>query len=559
MLKKLFSKIHSTPRIWLFLPVFFVFIAAGTSDILFRHAKNLDLFAAVVKEVTEYYVDPVTPTKLVRKGIEGMCKTLDPYTVLIAENDILDYRIKTTGKYGGIGVEFGLQNDSIYIMTIFEGQAANKAGLQLGDNIISINGISIPGKSEDDVQKLITGSPGTNLQIAVLRYHQKELMNFTVTREEVKVKSVPYYGMVDDSCGYIVLTTFSDECSKEVSAAFKSLKKDHPEMKSLIFDLRNNGGGFLTESINIVNLFVQKGLTIVTTKGKLAESKHTYATLNDAADPTIPIVVLTNSMSASASEIVSGSLQDLGRAVIIGQKTYGKGLVQVTKPLSYGNQLKVTIAKYYTPSGRCIQVLNYSHRNADGSVGKVPDSLKHPFKTANGRTVYDGGGIEPDITTAFEKESLLSKTLADHEIYFQYALYYHSLHPDLKPNPKTFRLNDNDFNDFQKFIQNKKYTYTTATEKQLNEFIKASAAEKYKTVLDPIITHLQDKIVTDKANDLFKFKKEILKRLNYEIIGFYCYQKGQTENTFLFDNEVQQALALFKDKKKYFSILQPTN
>ncbi len=555
MFKQLVTYLKSVNRIWLLSPFVVLLLAAGTSEVLFQHAKNLDLFAEVVKEVSDYYVDPVSPTKLVRKGIDGMCKTLDPYTVLIAENDITDYRIKTTGKYGGIGVEFGKVNDSMIIMTIMEDEAADKAGIQAGDAIISINAISVAGKDEDELQKLLTGSPGTIVKMVVRRPGTNEIIAKDVLREEVKVKSVPYYGMLNKEIGYILLTTFSDQCSKEVLEAFRNLKKDHPEMKGLVFDLRNNGGGFLNEAINIVNIFVPKDVVIVNTKGKLAESKHVYATLNPVIDASIPVVVLTNSMSASASEIVSGSMQDLERAVVIGQKTYGKGLVQVTKPVSYGNQLKVTIAKYYTPSGRCIQVLDYSHRNSDGSVGKVPDSLKHPFKTKNGRTVYDGGGIEPDIAVAHEKQSQIEQVLERNDYYFLYALTYKRKHSDLKPDARTFALTDEDYNEFVQFLSNKTYDYTSETERQLNVFIQTAEKEKNSEKLKEGIKQLEAQIKSDKAKDLFKHKSAIMKKLNFEVIGLYLKQKGQTENAFLFDTDVQEALRLFSTPQRYESIL----
>jgi len=557
MWNQFINKLKTINRFWFLMPFLLVFLAAGSSDLLFRHAKNLDLFANAVKEITEYYVDPVSPTKLVRKGIDGMCKTLDPYTVIIAENDITDYRIKTTGKYGGIGVEFDRIGDSIVIMSVFENQAAEKVGIEAGDNIESINGISLFQKEADEVQKIITGSPGSKVSMVLRRPGSNTILTKEVIREEVKLKSVPYYGMLNENTGYIQLTTFSDQCSKEVLEALKNLKKENAKLSSLVFDLRNNGGGFLNEAINIVNIFVPKDVLIVTTKGKLAETSHLYKTLNEAYAESMPVVVLTNSQSASASEIVSGSLQDLEKGVIIGQKTYGKGLVQVTKPISYGNQLKVTIAKYYTPSGRCIQVLDYGHRNADGSVGKVPDSLKHPFKTKNGRTVYDGGGIEPDIKTNFEKESQISKVLEANNYYFLFAMHYHLMHPQLNPNAATFKLSDQDFTDFANFLKNKKYDYTSQTENQFSEFVKATEKENYKEKLKLEIDRLNNQLKSDKLNDLYKHKSELLKHLNFEVIGFYLKQKGQTENAFLFDQEVQEAIKLLNDSKNYEFVLAP--
>src|SRR6185312_2830472 len=374
----------------------YAFFSYSFTDNYFEISKNLDIFSTVLRELDLYYVDTIRPGDLVKTGIDAMLNSLDPYTDYIPESEIEDFKFMTTGEYGGIGSLVQEDSDYIEIAEPYEDSPAAKAGLMPGDRIISIDGITTKGKNSIDIGKLLKGQPGTEVKLMVVREGSPQPMEKTVMREIIKVSNVPYYGMVSNDIGYIRLTEFTQEAGKNVRNAMAELKKN-PALKGVILDLRNNPGGLLNEAINVANVFEPKGQLVVNTRGRMKEWNHTDYTSGDPIDTAIPVAVIVNSGSASASEIVTGTLQDLDRGVIIGTRTYGKGLVQQTRPLSYDAQLKFTIAKYYIPSGRCIQALDYSHRNADGSVSKVPDSLKMAFRTTHGRVVYDGGGIDPDI------------------------------------------------------------------------------------------------------------------------------------------------------------------
>jgi carboxyl-terminal processing protease len=377
-----------------------------------------------------------------------------------------------------------------------------------------------------------------------------------IVRADEENKMVPYYGMINNEIGYIQFTTFMEHGGKEVSDALDSLKKlSNNNIKGLVLDLRNNGGGLLVEAINIVNLFTPKGITIVKTKGKLQEAQHTYSTINEAKDDKIKVAVLTNHMSASASEIVSGSLQDLDRGVIVGNKTYGKGLVQITKPIGYGNQIKVTISKYYTPSGRCIQALDYQHRAADGSAAKTADSLRKEFKTKNGRKIFDGGGIEPDIKIAETSPSLLLKTLQQKNYLFEFAVNYFKQHPTTNQTSKDFSVTNADYNLFIAFISNKQYSYTTNTEKKLQELKKLLEKENYKQTLANEIKQVEEKIKLSNKKDLEKNKTEIINELNKILAGFYFNQKGSIENSFKVDNDLNEAIKILMSDEQYNKIL----
>ncbi len=394
-----------------------LFSFSNTGTNYFEISKNLDIFATLFREINTYYVDDVNVGKLMRKAIDEMLNSLDPYTNYISEAEIEDFRFQMTGQYGGIGSQVGQKGDYVVITDPYEGFPAQKEDLRAGDLIIEIEGKSTKGKTTSDISKLLKGQPGTKVKLKIKREGTGE-MEKILTREEIRVKNVPYHGMINNETGYIKLQSFTNDAGKEVKDALVELKKN-PALKNVILDVRGNPGGLLHESVNIVNVFVPQGQEVVSTRGKVKEWHKVYRTLNAAVDTEIPLVVLTNRGSASASEIVSGSIQDLDRGLVIGQKTFGKGLVQSTRPLSYNTQLKVTTAKYYTPSGRCIQALDYSHTNEDGSVGAVPDSLKQAFKTRNGRKVFDGGGVDPDVTVGNPQlskiaESLLVKQLIWH-------------------------------------------------------------------------------------------------------------------------------------------------
>ena len=454
-------------------------VSIGFVDNYFEIAKNLDIFTTLYKELNTFYVDETNAGDLMKKAIDEMLKSLDPYTNYIPESEIEDFRFQTTGQYGGIGAMITKTGDYVVISEPYENFPAQKAGLMAGDRIIEINGISAKGKTTEEVSKVLKGQPNTSVTILIDRPHTERPFEVKFNRERVSVASVPYSGFIQEGIAYIRLRSFTRNCANDLKNAIIDLKKEQ-NLQGLILDLRGNPGGLLNESVNIVNLFVEKGEEVVSTRGKIKSWDKSYLANNKALDTKLPLVVLINSSSASASEIVSGSLQDLDRGVVIGQRSYGKGLVQQTRKLSYNAQLKLTVAKYYIPSGRCIQALDYSHRNDDGSVGKVPDSLMTSFFTRNGREVKDGGGILPDITTDPGKYGMLIASLFKERLFFDYATHYRFLNDSIS---ETFIFSDIDFANFQTYLVDKEYTYKTKTEQQLDELKEEAKGEKYFTSL----------------------------------------------------------------------------
>lgn len=528
------------------------------ADNYFEISKNLDIFSALFKEVNTYYVDEVEPSKLMRTCIDGMLKTLDPFTNYFSGSQIETARIQQGGKFGGIGVDFEIMSGYPVIISVEKNQPADKAGIQAGDIIKTIDGESTQGRKKDEVEKFLVGQPKTPVSLQVERkvsLSESKPFYFTVQREEIQETSVPFYGMITPEVGCIKLKIFNEGAGKDVKEAFDSLKKANPNMKGLVLDLRSNPGGLLNEAVNIVNIFTDKDKLVVTTKGRAAEWNSTFKTLNEPSDTKIPVVVITNSMSASASEIVSGTLQDYDRGVIIGQRTYGKGLVQVTKPLSYNTVLKVTTAKYYIPTGRCIQALLYSEKNADGSVKRVPDSLKVAFKTLNSaRTVYDGGGIDPDVPLEKPEHSKLAETLYTSNYFFDFASVYKLTHTSIA-DAAQFKLSEQDFTDFVNYVKSKSYSYKTETEEKLEELKEATTDEKYFDAVKSQFADINKKIEQDKAQDLIKNKAEILTILENEIAGRYYYAYGKTKKSYQNDAEVLKAVDLINHPKQYSEIL----
>ena len=533
-------------------------VATVNTNQYFEISKNLDVFATLYKELNTYYVDDVEPATLIRSGIDAMLGSLDPYTNFISEDEIEDFRLQTTGKYGGIGAFIRKVDDFVVVSEPYENYPAYKAGLLAGDIITSIEGQSVKDKNSDDVSKLLKGQAGTAVTIHVKRPladgTQKD-MTVTLTREEIKLLNVPFSGMINNEIGYIRLANFTEQAGKEVRDALEALKQENPGMKGLVFDVRGNPGGLLNEAVNVSNVFVDKGKEIVSTKGKVKEWDKTFKSLNPPVDPLIPVVVLTNKGSASASEIVAGAIQDLDRGVIVGQKTFGKGLVQTTRPLSYNTKLKVTTAKYYVPSGRCIQAINYAEKDDDGSVKKIPDSLKVAFKTTNGRTVYDGGGIDPDITVEPDKLSAITISLLNNNHIFNYATIFKAKKSGIAAS-KAFQLSDQDYQDFIVFLKDKEYDYKTETEELLEEFRKAAEKDKYLDAVKKDVDALTANIKHDKEKDLIKFKDEIKSLLEEEIVGRYYYSKGKTEFSFKNDKDILEALKILNNKTQYYQILQ---
>ena len=531
-------------------------IAVGFTDNYFEVSKNLDIFATLFRELNIYYVDDADPGNLMKKGIDAMLESLDPYTTYIPESNIEDYKMMTTGQYGGIGALIQKQGDYVIISEPYEGFGAYKAGLMAGDKLLEVDDNDVKGKSSSDIREFLLGQPGTTIKLKIERPGVSEPMIKMVTREEVKIKDVPFYKMLDNEIGYIKLTGFTETAGSEVKTALNNLKKD--SAKSIIIDLRGNGGGLLREAVNIVNLFVEKGTDVVSTKGKIKDWDKTYKALSMPVDTGIPLAIIVDGGSASASEIVSGSLQDNDRGVVIGTQSFGKGLVQQVRSLSYNSKLKVTVAKYYTPSGRCIQKLDYSNRNKDGRVEEVPDSLITEFKTVNNkRSVFDGKGVTPDIEASQKQLSDISATLLLKNLFFEFATEYRIKHDSINALA-NFSLSNNDYEAFIDFLGDKDYSYTTDSEDLLAQLEKTSKEEKYFDDVKEEYEALKTKLNHNKKEDLYKFKDEVKFILETEIISRYYYQKGQIEFLLKNDPVLDEALKTLSDKDLYNSILQGT-
>jgi carboxyl-terminal processing protease len=519
-------------------------------DNYFEISKNLDIFVNLYKQLNIYYVDETNPGELMKTGIDAMLESLDPYTVYIPESDIEDYRFMTTGQYGGIGSLIRRKGDYVVVAEPYEGFPAFKAGLLAGDLILSIDGHDVKGKNTGEISKLLKGQAKTDVNLVIDRYGEK--MEKTLTRENIKIKDVPYYGELEKGVGYIKLTSFTETASKEVIKAFKELKEKN-KITSLVFDLRGNGGGLLNEAVNIVNIFIPRGTEVVYTKGKMKEWQQSYKALNAPIDTEIPLVVLVDEGSASASEIVSGALQDLDRAVVIGERTFGKGLVQQVKPLTYNSQFKVTVAKYYIPSGRCIQKLDYSNKT-DGKATAVADSLRKQFFTTAGRLVKDGKGVLPDVAVELPQAADLTASLLSKNHIFDYA-------SDFKRNNETidsakeFVMDENQYNDFIAFLEGKDFDYTTRTEQALERLKKASEGDKYYDRISEEYEKLVEKIKSNKDKDLLLHKKEISQILENEIISRYFYQTGRIEHSLKNDPRVKESISVLNQKQRYKRIL----
>nr|WP_310587532.1 S41 family peptidase [Runella rosea] len=531
------------------------FFAFRPDERFFEIARNLDIYATLFKELNRYYVDEINPNRLTKMSIESMLKNLDPYTNFYAEDEIEDYRTMTTGQYTGIGAIITTNKGKNIIYSILEGSPAEKAGLHIGDEIVKIDGVDLTTRKDANPDKLMKGQANSTVKLAVRRVGSPSLLEMNVTREFVKTGNVPYYGMLTDEVGYIDLKDFNQTAAREVKTALVELKGKG--MKKLVLDVRENPGGLLDQAVLICNLFIPKDAEVVSNRGKVTEWNKTYTAPMAPVDTEIPLVVLVNGRSASASEIVSGVIQDYDRGVLIGQRTYGKGLVQTTRDLSYNTKLKVTVAKYYIPSGRCIQAIDYSHRNDDGSVGKIPDSLKVAFKTRNGRTVYDGGGVEPDVPTELVSRTSIVNSLNSKGLFFDYALKYRADHPTVKP-AKEFELSDTDYQGFVNWLKDKEYDYTTQVEKDLSELEASAKKEKYFDAVQEQFKALKTKLTHSKDTDLAMFKKDIKQVLEREIVSHVYLQKGEREFVFRTDPEVKAALDLFKDMPRYDKILKGT-
>lgn len=515
----------------------------------FEISKNIEIFTNLYKEINTYYVDDVDPAKLMRTGVDAMLESLDPYTNYISESEIEGFRYITDGKYNGIGAMIRQMDDYVTITEPYENCPAHKAGLKAGDVILAIDGKSAKGKSTDDVSEFLKGFPGTEVVLTIKRPGVSDDMKITMVRDEVVVPNVPYSGIVKDGIGYIALTTFTRNAGKNVGDALTKLKEENPNLKGVIFDLRGNGGGLLTEAVNVSNVFIPKGEMVVTTKGKVVDWDRSFKTINNPVDKEIPLVVLIDNNSASASEIVSGVIQDLDRGVLIGQRSYGKGLVQNTRDVGYNSRVKLTTAKYYIPSGRCIQGVSYK----DGEPINIPDEERTVFKTRAGRKVLDGGGVKPDVAVEKNYNINILKGLRQKHIIFNYVTDY-VLNKEEIGSIEDFEFTQ--FDKFIKYVEQQDFDYDTNSEKLLEKLVDQSENDNYKDLIGDDLKQLIAKIDQEKSNDLTQFEEEITDIIEKEIISRYYYQKGKIKIGLKNDKEIEEAVALLNDTQKYQSKLK---
>lgn len=530
--------------------ILFSFTPPG--DRFFELAKNLEIFGSLFREVNALYVDDINPNVAARHSIDAMLNSLDPYTNYIPEDEVEDYRTQNTGQYGGIGATTINLGHRTVVNMVFENYPAYKNGLRIGDEIIKINGIDLLKIPTDESGRLMKGQVGSSVKVSVKRFGHDELVNLEFKREKIKINSVPYFGMIPSSdIGLVQLTEFTSDCSKELKKGIQSLKDQGA--KKIILDIRGNPGGLLPEAVEICNLFIPKEKLVVATKGK-SEQRY-YDTEHEPIDENIPVAILINRGSASASEIVAGTLQDYDRAVVIGERSYGKGLVQMGKPFIYNSYIKITTAKYYTPSGRCIQVLDYTHRRADGSVASVPDSIRKEFKTTRGRIVHDGGGIEPDVALPANEKQGVAIALNKEGFLFDYATEYAARHTSIAP-AKSFSLTTAEYNDFVNWMKGKKLNYKSPIENDLAELKEEASREKYLSLIQQQIDNVSEKLAEIHQSDLLTYKDEIKFLLEHEIVSRYYFEKGAAEYALSRDEEVKRAVEVLSDASGYKKILR---
>ena len=527
--------------------------ALKSDDKSFEISKQLNIFATLFREVNMFYVDEVNPGDLVSTGIKSMLRSLDPYTVYYPESEMEDVKLMTTGEYAGIGSIISKKGDKVIIREPYKNSPAAKAGLLPGDVILSIDGNSVKNKNTEDVSTMLKGQPGKEVAIKVQREFEAKPIEKKVIREKIQIPSVPYYGMVNDTTGYVYLTSFTDKSASDVRDAIITLKNNGA--KALILDLRGNTGGLLDQAVEIVNFFVPRGSKVVSTKGKVKQSDKEYTATKNPIVPDMPLAVLIDRGSASASEIVSGALQDLDRAVLIGERSFGKGLVQSVRDLAYNTKLKVTTGKYYIPSGRCIQALDYSHRNPDGSVGKVPDSLITEYMTKAGRKVYDGGGINPDVKIDPEKYARITEELVIQDLTFDFINSYALKHPEIA-SIRDFKITDDIYNQFKQYLKEKNFSYETESQQILEKLIKAAKTEKYYDGSQEQIAQLQKDFTHSIDRDMDVFRDEIITFLTEQFVQRYYFMEGVIEYKALHDKEIKKATEILADQDEYKKILK---
>ncbi len=528
-----------------------LFLAAGipsdNGNKYFEITKNIEIFANTYKELNTYYVDELDPGKLMRVGIDAMVNSLDPFTNYISENDIEGYRLLTEGKYNGIGAQSRKMGDFITITELYKDQPADKAGLKIGDQIVAVDGKDAKGKTLEELDDILRGFPGTAVELTIRRPGKSGDMKVMLTREEVDVPNVPYHSMVSDDIGYVTLTTFTRDAGRNVANAVKELREKNPNLKGIIFDLRDNGGGLLNEAVNVANVFIPKNELVVTTKGKVKEWDRAFKTLNSSVDEKIPLAVIIDKGSASASEIVCGVIQDYDRGILLGQRSYGKGLVQNTRDVGYNAKVKLTTAKYYIPSGRCIQSVEYQN----GEPVNIPDNKRTPFKTRSGRTVLDGGGVKPDIVLEHPEDNPIVKALVNQEVIFDYATQYALKHPNIA-EPQAFRFTE--FDDFVKYVEGRNFTYETDSEKLLKQLKEKSGKDGF--TLEAEIKVMEAKIKSEKKTDVVALKSALVDLLEKEIVGRYYYQTGKIKIGLRNDQEIEEAIKVLRDNARYQQVLK---
>lgn len=533
----------------------FLFFSFRAADDLFDISKSLDILTSIYREINMNYVDEVRAQEVMQKGIEGMLSTLDPYTEFIPESDIDEFKMNyVSTEYGGIGALIMSRDGGVYISEIYEGFPAWKSGLRAGDELLEINDVRVSGKEPKEISELLKGPHGTRIKLLARRPGEEKLIEKQIKRGEIHFDNISYHGTIDEGVGYIKLDKFLEDASNEVKDAFLELKEEE-QITSLILDLRGNGGGILQEAVKIVGFFVDRGDTVVIQKGKDEDSMVAYRSSGKPLDRNIPLAILVDKNTASASEIVAGAFQDFDRAVVLGQRTFGKGLVQQTLRMPYNTLLKMTIAKYYTPSGRCIQALDYAHRTVDGSVSRIADSLISEFHTGNGRQVYDGSGIYPDIATEALRYSNVTYSIMNNLYHFDYATRFRNQHRSIAA-VNDFTVDDDIYKDFVSWLEEKDFDYQTSSEQLMERLKEVTAKEKRFNDLEVEYNSLFEKLKHNKSEDLLTFRPEISQLLENEIVSRYYFQKGRILSSLKYDKDVERALEVLDNRQLYAAILQ---
>ncbi|MFO8001837.1 MAG: S41 family peptidase [Marinilabilia sp.] len=520
----------------------------------FSVIKNLDIFYSLFRELNTYYVDETDPEELVETGVEAILESLDPYTDYISESEMDDFNFMTTGEYAGIGAMITRKGDFVYISEPYKDFPADEAGLKAGDKILTIDGKEMEGRSTEEVSNHLKGPAQSEVKVTVERYGEEEPLEKAIERKNIQINPVPYYGMADEKTGIIVLNNFTQDCTREVEKALKELKEEEGAEK-IILDLRGNPGGLMEESVKLANLFLPRGSEVVSTKGRVEKWDKEYKATKAPVDTVTPLAVFIDRSSASASEIVAGAIQDHDRGVILGNRSFGKGLVQTTRSLPYNTKLKVTTAKYYIPSGRCIQALDYSHRNEDGSVGYVPDSLITEYETANGRTVYDGGGISPDVIVSNDKYSNIVYALASQQTVFGYANRFQAEHESI-PEPSEFSITEEIYEDFVSYVSSlDDFRYTSESKERFKKLEEAAREEGYYDLNAEKFEEMQETLDVDVSHDLEAFREEVERLLANELLKRYYYREGALQHGMKNDKVLDKALEVLNDESEYEGIL----